>query len=52
MIKKNVILQIWKIIKEINSPREEKTWKIRDGEREIEDEEESAEKMNSIFELN
>ena len=30
--------ETWKIIKEISSPREEKTWKIRDGE--------------SIFELN
>ena len=41
--------EIWKVINEVNNPKKEETWKLKEGEETIEDEEKIAEIFNSTL---
>ena len=41
--------EIWKVINEVTNPKKEETWKLKEGEETIEDEEKIAEIFNKYF---
>ena len=41
--------EVWKVINEVTKPKEDKQWTLREGGREIHDENEIAEIFNQFF---